>query len=151
MTLSRHFEVDATRFRRELLFVCCKSDDPTIDRVRQLHEYVAFTPSFGILYLLFLLSPQHPPQPDGQDAVSREPSTPGSNNQGVAAAQPLVCCVSDRCPLCRLVPPKLVAITFSVVRPSVCHTCPRKNDAVTTSHRSTIQPPSHHIPALLTF
>ncbi|KAL4109340.1 hypothetical protein PRIC1_001041 [Phytophthora ramorum] len=38
MTLSRHVEVDAARFRKELLFVCCKSDDPTIDRVRQLHD-----------------------------------------------------------------------------------------------------------------
>lgn len=40
MTLSHHVEVDAARFRKELLFVCCKSDDPTTDRVRQLHEYV---------------------------------------------------------------------------------------------------------------
>ncbi|KAE8899875.1 hypothetical protein PF005_g4450 [Phytophthora fragariae] len=38
MTLSHHIEVDAARFRKELLFVCCKSDDPTIDRVRQLHD-----------------------------------------------------------------------------------------------------------------
>ncbi|KAG2789248.1 hypothetical protein JG687_00004875 [Phytophthora cactorum] len=38
MTLSRHVDVDAARFRKELLFVCCKSDNPSIDRVRQLHE-----------------------------------------------------------------------------------------------------------------
>ncbi|KAF4046487.1 hypothetical protein GN244_ATG00875 [Phytophthora infestans] len=33
-----HVEIDSARFRKELLFVCCKSDDASIDRVRQLHE-----------------------------------------------------------------------------------------------------------------
>ncbi|ETI50135.1 hypothetical protein F441_06262 [Phytophthora nicotianae CJ01A1] len=48
MTLSRHVEIDATRFRKELLFVCCKSEDPTIDQVRQLHE-VLLSPTDKVL------------------------------------------------------------------------------------------------------
>ncbi|CAI5731765.1 unnamed protein product [Peronospora destructor] len=38
MTQSRHDELDVTRFRKELLFVCCKSDGPSTDRIRQLHN-----------------------------------------------------------------------------------------------------------------
>ncbi|KAF4320993.1 hypothetical protein BBO99_00001587 [Phytophthora kernoviae] len=38
MTLSRHGEIDAPRFRKELLFVCCKNDDADTGRVRQLHN-----------------------------------------------------------------------------------------------------------------
>ncbi|KAG1686562.1 hypothetical protein DVH05_010852 [Phytophthora capsici] len=38
MTQSHEIETEAARFRKELLFVCCKSDDPTKDQVRQLHD-----------------------------------------------------------------------------------------------------------------
>ncbi|KAL3671948.1 hypothetical protein V7S43_002615 [Phytophthora oleae] len=38
MTLSHEIENEAARFRKELLFVCCKSDDPSMDHVRQLHD-----------------------------------------------------------------------------------------------------------------
>ncbi|KAK1930986.1 Down syndrome critical region protein 3 [Phytophthora citrophthora] len=40
MTHSHEIETEAARFRKELLFVCCKSDDSTTDQVRQLHEYI---------------------------------------------------------------------------------------------------------------
>ncbi|KAG7398555.1 Down syndrome critical region protein 3 [Phytophthora boehmeriae] len=38
MTLSRHVEINAPRFRRELLFVRCKNDKADSDRVKQLHN-----------------------------------------------------------------------------------------------------------------
>ncbi|CAH0479748.1 unnamed protein product [Peronospora belbahrii] len=39
MTQCRHCEIDATsRFRKGRLYVCCKSDGLSTDRVRQLHD-----------------------------------------------------------------------------------------------------------------
>ncbi|UIZ20925.1 hypothetical protein KXD40_001128 [Peronospora effusa] len=80
MTQSRHCEIDVARFRKELLFVCCKSDGPSTDRVRQLHEY-CFIHLLNTALPIDLFLPhdeQHSPQSNGHDAISSKSSTPSA-------------------------------------------------------------------------